>query len=81
MGWGSTSIVNRERYLRPKWGRFVSQDPIGLRGGDNLFGSVPGDPVSRVDPSGKFFFVAAMGWSAAAAAADAVVAGGRQHGG
>ena len=43
----------RARYYNPTLGRFISQDPIGLRGGINLYGYVGGDPVSRRDPHGK----------------------------
>lgn len=31
-----------------------------------------GNPISRVDPDGRFFFVAAFGWSAVTATADFV---------
>ena len=39
------------RYYDPEIGRFVSQDPIGLRGGTNLFEYAP-NPVIWVDPFG-----------------------------
>jgi RHS repeat-associated protein len=39
----------RARYYNPAWGRFVSEDPIGLVGGINLYAYVQGNPVSRVD--------------------------------
>ena len=42
---------NRFRYYDPEIGRFVSQDPIGLRGGTNLFEYAP-NPVIWVDPFG-----------------------------
>jgi RHS repeat-associated protein len=42
---------NRFRYYDPGVGRFVSQDPIGLRGGDNLFQYAPNTAV-WFDPLG-----------------------------
>jgi RHS repeat-associated protein len=42
---------NRYRYYDPGVGRFVSQDPIGLLGGSNLFAYAP-NPLGWVDPFG-----------------------------
>ena len=42
---------NRFRYYDPGVGRFVSQDPIGLNGGFNLFLFV-NNPLSWIDPLG-----------------------------
>jgi len=47
---------NRHRYYDPTIGRYITQDPIGLRGGLNFYG-YPGDPVSGVDPLGLKFSV------------------------
>ena len=44
---------NRARYYKPSWGRFISQDPLGLVGGDNLYAYVGGNPISRIDPTGE----------------------------
>jgi RHS repeat-associated protein len=42
----------RARYYDPVLKRFISEDPIGLRGGFNLFEYVGGNPVARIDPNG-----------------------------
>ncbi len=42
----------RARYYNPRTARFISEDPIGLAGGVNLYGYVGGNPVSYVDPTG-----------------------------
>ena len=34
----------RNRYYKPSIGRFISEDPIGLAGGSNLYGYVNGNP-------------------------------------
>lgn len=45
-------------YYRARWydsqqGRFISEDPIGLEGGINLYGYVENDPVNAIDPLGQ----------------------------
>ena len=42
---------NRFRYYDPDVGRFISQDPIRLAGGDNLYAYAP-NPTGWVDPFG-----------------------------
>lgn len=42
----------RSREYDPRIGRFVSTDPIGLRGGVNLYDFVGGNPLSFADPRG-----------------------------
>jgi uncharacterized protein RhaS with RHS repeats len=43
--------TTRFRYYDPAIGRFVSNDPIGLSGGNNLYAYAP-NPISWYDPSG-----------------------------
>lgn len=44
---------NRARWYNPQIGRFISEDPIGFRGGDvNLYGYVRNNPVNYFDPLG-----------------------------
>ncbi|EOD3614083.1 RHS repeat-associated core domain-containing protein, partial [Cronobacter sakazakii] len=45
---------NRFRYYDPDAGRFISQDPIGLAGGINLYQYAP-NPLVWVDPLGLKF--------------------------
>ncbi|WP_338849532.1 RHS repeat-associated core domain-containing protein [Massilia sp. W12] len=42
---------NRFRYYDPAIGRFISQDPIGLLGGSNLF-AYADNPIDWIDPLG-----------------------------
>jgi RHS repeat-associated protein len=42
----------RARYYDPRAGRFISEDPIGFRGGVNFYGYALNDPISRYDPFG-----------------------------
>ncbi len=42
----------RARYYDPALGRWVSEDPIGIAGGLNLFAYAANDPVNLTDPSG-----------------------------
>jgi len=43
----------RARYYDPQVGRFISEDPLGLAGGDvNLYGYVGNNPIMGVDPEG-----------------------------
>ena len=42
----------RARYYNPTWGRFISEDPIGLNG--NLYAYVNNDPLDLVDLLGLF---------------------------
>ncbi|VYT90657.1 hypothetical protein [Metakosakonia massiliensis] len=42
---------NRYRYYNPRSGRYISQDPVSVRGGINTYAYVP-DPLGWVDPLG-----------------------------
>jgi RHS repeat-associated protein len=42
----------RARWYDPQMGRFISEDPIGLRGGLNLFTYVHNAPINKIDPMG-----------------------------
>ncbi|MCC6231852.1 MAG: hypothetical protein IT580_04370, partial [Verrucomicrobiales bacterium] len=44
----------RARYYDPALGRFISQDPLGVAGGNNRYGYAGNDPVNRADPTGMF---------------------------
>ncbi len=52
-------------YMRARWydsglGRFISRDPIGLRGGSNLYAYVSDSPVNYTDPNGLVAAAGAM---------------------
>jgi RHS repeat-associated protein len=42
----------RARYYNPVLNRFISEDPIGLSGGINVYAYVEGSPVDSTDPEG-----------------------------
>jgi RHS repeat-associated protein len=79
----------RARHYSPAWGRFLQADPIGARGGINLYAYVRNDPINLVDQFGlapdtpnansaSTIVLPAIGGASGAAAggAAAVVAGG-----
>jgi len=43
---------NRARWYDPQMQRFISQDPIGIEGGLNMYAYAGDDPVNGSDPSG-----------------------------
>jgi RHS repeat-associated protein len=54
---GTGLYYYRARYYHPGLQRFVSEDPIGLSGGPNLYAYVNNNPVNYVDPLGLDAFV------------------------
>lgn len=45
---------NWQRYYDPAAGRYLSEDPIGIEGGLNLYHYTYQDPVNLSDPTGEF---------------------------
>ena len=46
-------FYNGARYYSPQVGRYISSDPIGLRGGLNTYAYVLNSPLRYIDPSGQ----------------------------
>ncbi|EHK2707864.1 RHS repeat protein, partial [Salmonella enterica] len=58
---------NRHRYYDPLQGRYITQDPVGLRGGWNFY-TYPLNPVAEVDPQGLMALGGEFGkWAGSAA--------------
>lgn len=49
---GNGLYYYRARYYNIQFGRFVSEDPVGLRGGINRVAYALDNPISNADPSG-----------------------------
>jgi RHS repeat-associated protein len=50
---GTGLYYYRARYYSPGLQRFISEDPIGLLGGLNLYAYVGNNPINSIDPEGK----------------------------
>ncbi|WKB55280.1 RHS repeat domain-containing protein [Eleftheria terrae] len=48
---------NFRRYYDPQTGRYITEDPIGLEGGPNLFLYANGNPMMLTDPTGEWVTV------------------------
>ena len=61
---GTGLYYYRARYYDPRLKRFISEDPIGLLGGIDVFAYVGGGPIMRKDSFGldSFLFVPYPGW-------------------
>jgi len=56
---------NRHRYYDPQQGRYISQDPIGLKGGMNHYNYAGNDPINSIDPKGlktEVIIFEGVGW-------------------
>lgn len=47
----------RNRWYEPQSGRFLSEDPIGLAGGVNLYSYASNDPINFSDPTGTCLYI------------------------
>jgi len=48
----TTLYYNTHRWYNPSWGRYTQSDPLGLKGGLNLFRYAYGNPLRFIDPMG-----------------------------
>ena len=54
---GATGLhYNDHRWYDPDAGRYLSPDPLGLRGGPNPYAYAGNDPLTRIDPTGLLLF-------------------------
>jgi len=60
------------RYYSPKQGRFISPDPISVKGGVNIYAYAGNDPVNNVDLSGDWYVPGRSPGSSAGAGSQTV---------
>jgi RHS repeat-associated protein len=76
---GTGLYYYRARYYNPALQRFISQDPAGSAGGDNLYAYAANSPTNFTDPSGNFaFLVVLAGEFLIGALVDAAISYGTQ---
>ena len=68
-------MFNRARWYDPQQGRFLTEDPIGIRGGLNLYSYASNNPISFSDPFGLDPFGDAFDESFKHALVPAVITG------
>lgn len=66
----------RARWYEPATGRFLSEDPIGLNGGSNLYTYANNDPIDLTDPNGTCEWVQAQVYIELADGTEVLVSGG-----
>ncbi|MGH8397449.1 MAG: RHS repeat-associated core domain-containing protein [Gammaproteobacteria bacterium] len=52
---GTGLYYYRARYYSPGYGRFITEDPLGLAAGQNLYAYAGNNPINWVDPTGQFY--------------------------
>jgi RHS repeat-associated protein len=71
---GTGLYYYRARYYSPGTGRFISEDPVGFAGGNNIYAYTGGDPISGKDPSGLLPWPSIATGAQGEAAAEAMAA-------
>jgi len=70
---GAGLYYYRARYYSPEMQRFLSEDPVGLGGGDtNFFAYVQNNPVNRIDPFGLDYIIVTGGSTGTATYYDSI---------
>lgn len=65
------------RYYDPQMGRFLSEDPIGISGGTNLYRYAENNPIGRRDPAGLMTCPPGQSWQLILVTIDATT--GKEH--